>query len=138
MDAGCPLAHGDRRDRRCAWCGRPLPPGRRRWCSDACGVDHATNHVWAVARQAALDAAGYACARCPTPVPLLAPEVHHVQPVTHRGGYRPGCQHHQANLVVLCHAHHVEEDGFRRRAERVLAESGRVYLVEQMELPLAS
>lgn len=134
----CPLAHGDNANRLCAWCGDPLPAKRRRWCSDACGGAWAINHHWTTARQHALDREGYACQRCATARPLLRPEVHHIQPVLHRGGYGSGCQHHQTNLMVLCPEHHRDEDGFRRRAERIVAASGRVILAEQLAFPIAA
>jgi 5-methylcytosine-specific restriction endonuclease McrA len=49
-------------------CNAPLPPRRRRWCSDRC-VSAAyevawENHYWGSARDAALERDGYKCVRC--------------------------------------------------------------------------
>ncbi|MDB5069676.1 MAG: hypothetical protein JWM87_787 [Candidatus Eremiobacteraeota bacterium] len=49
-------------------CSAPLPPRRRRWCSDGC-VSAAyreawNNHGWSSARAAALERDDYACVRC--------------------------------------------------------------------------
>lgn len=111
----CRVAHGDRRDGRCAWCGAVRPKGRRRWCSDACSYAWRDNHYWPYARAAALDRDHGVCTTCGDPED---PEVHHLVPVRERGGYGAGCQHHQDNLVTLCHAHHVEADAARRRAAK--------------------
>lgn len=106
----CVLAHGDLADGRCAWCGGLLPPRRSRWCSDACSRAWAANHVWSIARRAALYRAGERCEVCGDPEDL---EVHHDPPVGRRG-YGQGCQHHQANLHVLCLLHHREAEAALR------------------------
>lgn len=129
----CALGFGPNGEGRCEWCGEARR-GRKRWCSKACGIAHAVNHTWAAARQARLDHDGYLCQRCVKPVPLLQPEVHHVIPVG-KLGYRQGCQHHQSNLLTLCHAHHLDEDRFARRVEAILcAASPEKRVVEQLDL----
>lgn len=109
----CSIAHGDHGDGRCAWDGARLPPGRRRWCSEACAQRWRENHVWSAARPAALERAA-GCELCHDPEDL---EVHHDPPVGERG-YGHGCQHHQENLHVLCVPHHREADMARRHAAR--------------------
>lgn len=89
----------------CRWCRGPLPPARRRWCSDVCALAYRIEHHWPLAREAALDRDGHTCTICGAPEPV---EVHHDPPALH---YRPGCQHHLAKLTTLCRAHH----GERRR-----------------------
>lgn len=103
--ARCPLAHGDRSDGRCAWCGAPLPPRASRWCSRSCRHAFRINHVWAEARAHRLLADGERCAVCGDPEDL---QVHHDPPVARPGGYGHGCQHHQEKLITLCRAHHME------------------------------
>jgi hypothetical protein len=109
----CRVAHGDQRDRRCAWCGGELPARHRRWCSDACQDEWWINHVWRHARVAALERAGHRCqaATCAETEDL---EVHHRVPVEPRTGYAMGCQHHQENLEVLCPGHHRERHALLR------------------------
>lgn len=38
----------------CRWCNQPLAGRRRRWCSDGCSNAWARNHMWTVARGAAI------------------------------------------------------------------------------------
>lgn len=87
----------------CDWCGQRLPRGHRRWCGPECELAWGTQHIWALARPAALARDGYACIVCRSTVAL---EINHVVP--RRGaGYLAGCAHHSANLETLCHDHHV-------------------------------
>lgn len=72
------------------------------------------NHRWASARKAALLRAGGRCEVCGTAESV---EVHHREPVG-PNGYKPGCIHHQENLMCLCPAHHREHDAARRAAEQ--------------------
>jgi hypothetical protein len=106
MDLGpCRLAYGDRDATRCAWCGDPIPAGRRRWCSERCSRGYTVNHYWPAARAFALADQHHRCAICGDPEDL---EVHHDPPVARRRGYGNGCQHHQDRLLVLCSYHHHE------------------------------
>src|SRR5262245_53680699 len=91
---------------RCANCGGPAPR-KQRCCSAACRRAWADEHVWEAAKIVALANAEYACEECGTldwdgPI-----DVHHIEPVEPVVGYRPGCQHHQSNLAVLCRLHHI-------------------------------
>lgn len=117
--ADCGLAAGDHQGR-CSWCGTVLPARRRRWCSDECGRAYADNHAWTNAREVAKDRAGYRCERCTASPPSVRLDVHHRDPVDPQHGYGPGCQHHQANLEVLCVKCHRVEHGFMREVERLL------------------
>src|SRR6516164_11566044 len=100
-DAGtCPLLCT--KPGRCGWCGRPLAPRARRWCSDACADAWHTQHDWKRARAAALRRDGERCVICSAADDL---EVHHDPPAPH---YGPGCHHHLANLTTLCRPHHKE------------------------------
>jgi hypothetical protein len=123
--AVCSLARG--RAGGCAWCGAPLPPRRRTWCSDACGETFWNNHWWSLARRAAKRRDRYRCAECGH-VPPKRPtrrrfpvereyraamrtwraertdgrlEVNHRRPA--RGAHRTlSCLHHLDNLETLC------------------------------------
>lgn len=105
----------------CGACGKPLV-GRNRWfCPSApgthdkvgksCRANYAATHFWDEARREALRRAGGRCSRCgeeaKSELPYEGLEVHHGVP-RNGGGYGPGCQHHQDNLVVLCHQGHLE------------------------------
>lgn len=69
--------------------------------------DYRINHVWSVAKLAALAAAEWRCAECGASDVDAELNVHHVEPVARDGhGYDDGCQHHQSNLEVLCVLHH--------------------------------
>ncbi|MCB0879051.1 MAG: HNH endonuclease [Thermoleophilia bacterium] len=92
-------------DGECPWCGRVLPVGRRRWCSDSCRADFVDNHFWGHARDAALRRDRRACQRCGARRSRL--EVHHVEP-RRGGGYAAGCHHHLDMLETLCRPCHVE------------------------------
>lgn len=109
-------------DGHCQHCDRPLPAGgrRRTWCSDKCRRTFERNHIWRRARIAARRAGKYRCAwpgGCHTGDDHL--EVHHVNPVG-PDGYIPSCSHHQANLQVLCHTHHVQVTVEYRRTQKAL------------------
>lgn len=134
----CPLAHGDNDERLCAWCGDPLPKGRRRWCSDECGRAYSDNHSWTSARQAAKERDGFRCAECGASYPL---EVHHKDPVGARG-YGHGCQHHLDGLVTLCRGHHLAADHARRVEETVAWAEERgcagPVVIEQLRFPVAA
>lgn len=130
--AGCDLAPNSRPGS-CAWCGSPLPPRRRRYCSDPCAYSWADNHVWSAAKQAARERAGYRCERCDARPTVLA--VHHRVEVDVQHGYENGCQHHQAGLEVLCEPCHRSEHGFRREVDRLLRWADGVVSL-QLELPL--
>lgn len=99
---GCPLSIGS--PYRCPVCDGSLPSLRSSFCSTACELSWRINHLWDSARDAALLRTGGTCEVCSSPDGV---EVHHDPPVGRRG-YGQGCQHHQANLRPLCHAHHRE------------------------------
>ena len=64
------------------------------------GANWRVQHVWGVARQAALARDGFTCQTCGVTdwdAPLV---VHHVIPIT--GGYGPSCEHHLEGLISLC------------------------------------
>lgn len=114
-------------------CNKPLPPRRRRWCSDACGNEWARNHSWTSARHAAKRRDGFRCVRLDeagercSGRPL---EVNHIEP-RRGGGYGNGCHHHLDNLETLCHAHHVvitNEQMGRRNGRQVVDKAKRFML----------
>jgi hypothetical protein len=100
----CTLAYGPNDDGRCWWDGRPIPPGRARWCSARCETAYDEAHIWHLARDAAIRRAAGRC-WCGTRTRI---EVHHDPPVPRDGGYDPGCQHHPERLQVLCKRHHAD------------------------------
>src|SRR5262245_19185697 len=91
---------------RCANCGG-VAPAKRRCCSAECNRAWAAEHVWGAAKIVALAEAGYACEECGALDWDTVLDVHHIEPVEPVVGYRAGCQHHQANLAVLCRLHHL-------------------------------
>jgi hypothetical protein len=117
----------------CGWCGRAVPLGRRSWCSDWCKASFWANHNWPLAREEAIHQAavrlGLPLRSLPTDGLNLCEwpdgcdgdggrhEVHHIKPVNARR--ETGCQHHQANLMVLCQAHHVTAGVILRSGGRV-------------------
>lgn len=124
--AGCDLAP-ERGPGQCHWCGGRLPARRTRFCSDHCGALWAENHVWARAKEAAKERAGYHCERCGA-APLGGLDVHHAVEVDPKHGYETGCQHHQAGLEVCCPGCHRDEHAFRREVDGLAA--------RQLVLPL--
>ncbi|HEY8297920.1 MAG TPA: hypothetical protein VIG32_07860 [Candidatus Baltobacteraceae bacterium] len=113
--AACPLARPALGG--CAWCGQPLPPRRRTWCSDRCGTSFWKNHWWTLARRAAKRRDKYRCTRCGHALPKRGCtraqrksgrlEVNHREPC--RGAHaRLSCAHHLENLETLCVPCHQE------------------------------
>jgi 5-methylcytosine-specific restriction endonuclease McrA len=96
----------------CPWCGRTLPAGRRRWCSDRCRADFVDNHFWGHARARALSRDRSCCQHCGTRNGTM--EVHHVEPRRGRG-YAAGCHHHLDMLETLCRPCHVAMTNAQRR-----------------------
>ena len=74
-----------------------------------------TNHVWSVARQAALARDGFTCQTCSVTDWDATLHVHHVSPVT--DGYGPGCAHHLDGLIVLCPQCHADVHRWLRAPE---------------------
>lgn len=103
----------------CRWCGGVLPVGRRRWCSDSCGVVAGGNHWFSSARGFVLLRDEFVCQLCGfeggvpkvryrrgSPVVVGSGlEVDHIVPClgSHDKG---GCQHHFSNLRSLCPSCH--------------------------------
>lgn len=140
----CPLMRWDGDPARCRWCDGPLPPRRRRWCSDECNNAYGRNHMWAPARGAALrrdgpyarDGGGrgddgWRCAwpGCPGTAALRARgltgavEVDHIEPILGRHG-EFGCHHHLEGLQtlhVVCHElkHHGARSRYAPRDEQL-------------------
>lgn len=116
-----------RDDRRC-WvraCGKPLPPRRRRWCSQECSRLWGRWHSWSESRQYCLELANWTCQRCGFQSRQTVPvqyghrwgnwiEVNHIVP-RNGAGYGTGCWNHQDNLEVLCAQCHHEVTAQQRR-----------------------
>lgn len=87
-------------------CGKPLPPRRRRWCSDKCSKYYFNtiynNHDWNSARKAAKRRDKWKCVQCGSKIKL---EVNHIKACLGKRGF--GCQHHLSNLETLCREHHL-------------------------------
>ena len=141
----------------CGACGRQLD-GRLTWfcrsvkwfgaTTEWCRTLYMANHRWADAREVALWRASTSMAETGRPPyvrsrPVVScvrdgcgetswPEVNHVLPLN-GSGYAMGCQHHQDDLEVLCHPHHVDETcrqrGFQRKRLTSRTESGQLPLV---------
>lgn len=111
----CPAyrPHADTRGA-CDACGTSLTGRKTVWCGRACEAEWLRQHQWTVARSAALRLAGRRCTHdgCDVTVAL---EVNHIEPRRGRG-YGLSCAHHQDNLEVLCHQHHLERTAAQRAA----------------------
>ncbi len=128
----------------CRQCGDPPQKPKRFYCSDACKREFDADHFWGTARLIAqypgsyLDGSGYLqgmkeraeCARLSDDCDG-ALECNHIAPVN---GDRQtfGCQNHQSNLEMLCHAHHLEVTAEQRAAGLI----GRKIPIEQAPLSL--
>jgi len=103
-------------------CNKPLPPRRRKWCSDKCVkyyrriVDN--NHDWNSARKAAKKRDGYKCVKCGKGKEAKL-EVNHKTPLV-GSGYGFSCNHHLDGLETLCHSCHVEVTNEQRRLRKVV------------------
>lgn len=98
----------------CRGCGKPLPQGRRAWCSDECSDAYQRAHIWASARQIALRRDGHRCVTCGSTSGL---EVNHIDPRV-GAGYLSGCWNHPENLETLCHDCHVKVTNAQMAARR--------------------
>jgi hypothetical protein len=132
----------------CAWCGDPLPPRRRTWCSDRCGEAFWNNHWWSQARAAAKRRDKYRCRQCGH-VPPKRPsrvrfpsepayktamrawrrgkaenrvEVNHRVPALGAHGAL-SCIHHLDNLETLCVACHKTFTSATRPRRAAIAQS---------------
>lgn len=119
IDPGCPVLPKLRQhvDGECDRCGKHLPKGRRRWCSDDCATfnyrEFSRQHDWTAAREAALKRDGVKCVRCGVSRYSLL-EVNHIVPRNGQG-YGRGCHNHLDNLETLCHRCHVGVTNEQRR-----------------------
>jgi 5-methylcytosine-specific restriction endonuclease McrA len=100
----------------CDWCGKPLRPRQRRWCGARCSDAFFENHVWSMARKAALARDGYKCVRCGRHENL---EVNHIYPLSasikrKTNRYKTSCLHHLTGLETLCHQHHLQATAQQR------------------------
>lgn len=127
----------------CGACGAPLV-GRNRWfcpsrrnAKDDCRDRYGVNHFWSEARREALKRAGDRCIHDPAREGERsldhggALEVNHIVPREGRG-YGPGCQHHQDELEVLCHADHVAETTRQIRDRHGLGPTKRQRLEDEL------
>lgn len=64
MTATCTLLRGAGQAGACDWCAGPLTGRQRRWCSDDCITQFQRQHVWPIARWAALTRDGHRCTSC--------------------------------------------------------------------------
>ena len=104
----------------CATCLKPLTGPKAWFCNKRCRDAWVINHWWTNARQFALLRSHDRCRRCSGTDRL---EVNHIVPRRGKPMTR-SCIHHQSNLEVLCHDHHVEVTGHQRR--EALRGEGRV------------
>jgi len=54
----------DRQKGQCTWCGGPVRPGRRTWCSGACVTKFKLRYDWQYIRSQVLDRDHGVCCRC--------------------------------------------------------------------------
>ena len=104
----------------CAACGKPLQ-GKLTWfCRSPawCRDLYLSNHDWGYARAIALRRASprgrkddAVCIRPACDDERL--EVNHIK-ARNGMGYQLGCHHHQDNLEVLCHSHHLAVTALQR------------------------
>jgi len=106
----CPLSAWTGDPAACRWCNGLLPERATRWCTARCRIRAEQNHVYRLARDAALERDGHRCTRrrCGAGSNLdRAVETNHI--VLARGRHdQPGCIHHLDNLESLCGYHHDE------------------------------
>jgi hypothetical protein len=106
----CPLSRWQGDPMACRWCNGMLPARADRWCNARCRIAAEQNHVYRLARDAALERDGHACTRpgCGAVATLdRAIETNHIELARGRHN-QPGCIHHLANLESLCGRHHDE------------------------------
>ncbi len=107
----------------CWVCRSPLPNRRRKkYCSDACSLLYAQNHVWSCARWAALLRDKWRCVTCGAKDKKVngkywSLEVNHIVPREGKG-MTAGCHHHLDNLQTLCHTCHVKVTNQQSQARR--------------------
>lgn len=106
----------------CVWCGKDLSGRQTRWCSPACSMDWARNHMWTEARKASRRRDKYACLECGVTegdhnAERRGWQAHEVDHVVRAFGKHTttSCIHHLDNLRTLCHPCHVA----KTRADRV-------------------
>lgn len=86
----------------CDRCGATLTGRKIRWCSKDCQDAYYQNHMWQMARFAAVKRDDRRCVRCGD----SRIEVDHI--IERRGMpiHQHSCLHHQENLRTLCHECH--------------------------------
>jgi len=93
--------------KQCLWCNKPLPKGRRKYCSDHCGYLYWREYIailwWPNAKAVALERAGNQCAICGRQGDL---EVHHIIKLDSGESYHNSPKNTQDNLQVLCRPCH--------------------------------
>jgi len=95
----------------CACCGKELPEGQVKFCSDGCCRQYVSEPPtmsfrekvnWDRLKRIALDRDGYECQEClKRGIHRKAQEVHHVVPI-----YLGGAEFEPGNCVSLCSEHH--------------------------------
>ena len=102
--------------RLCDWCATPLPPRRRRWCSDKCGKDAADNHWYRQGRVRALRRDRFTCQGCGKRGAGM--QTNHIVPCLGKHSI-VGCEHHIDNLETLCVECHKDETKRQRKAGEI-------------------
>ena len=92
------------RTRKCANCGKPIPPNHRYYCSDTCRklfhIKYKDYISWKELRRKVLERDNYTCVICGKP----AEEVDHIAPVS-----MGGAMFDMNNLQSLCKQCHKEK-----------------------------
>lgn len=83
----------------CPVCGKPLPKGRRAWCSDECYYWWLREYHWGYITQVIKDRDGHKCVECGAKDEL---EVHHIVP------WKRSRDNSDENLITLCHECHMK------------------------------
>jgi hypothetical protein len=106
----CPLSRWQGDAAACRWCNRMLPQRAGKWCTARCRIDAEQNHIYNLARDAALTRDGHRCTWPGCAVEATyerAIETNHIELARGRHD-QPGCIHHLDNLESLCGPHHDE------------------------------
>lgn len=126
-------------DRLCAQCQKPLPKGRRKYCSDECSYDYWKYHYgilwWNVAKGIALERAGRKCEVCGAGMMDVNLEVHHIEKLDRGEDYHNSPKNQQDNLRVLCRQCHEEMHHSHIKSIHAAAKA---QTVMQLDIPQSS
>lgn len=121
----------------CLYCSKPLPKGRRKYCSDECSNKYFLEFIaplwWNNAVKMALKRAKSRCEKCGIQSHLAKLEVHHKRKLEPGELRHNSPKNNQDNLLVLCKTchemeHHIkyrnQQEAIRLQGELELLDTG--------------